>query len=210
MTIITIIQNLKNVTSEYFFFHFIRELSKQLRDYLRHCSKCQIYQTHRHKSYDSLQSIFISSIFFHTIIIDFILILFKFRENYDCFMSITCKFIKRVTCICDKIIWSIAQWNKTLLNRLNITNWIISKAIISNKNKKFMFKLWTKFFHLLKIKLFYFIVYHFQIDDQSKHINQTIKIIFRFVIVILNNSANWLDVMLKIQRNLNNSLISTR
>ena len=91
-----------------FSFYFIRGLSRQLRDYLRHCSKCQIHQTRRHKSYDSLQSILTSSICFHTITIDFILTLLKSRENYDCFMSITCKFIKRVICICDKTIWSIA------------------------------------------------------------------------------------------------------
>ena len=181
-----------------FSFYFIRELSKQLRDYLRHCSECQIHQTRRHKSYDSLQSIFTSSIFFHTIIIDFILTLFKSREDYDCSMSITCKFIKRVICICDKIIWSIAQWNKILLNRLNIVDWNIFKIIIFDRNKKFMSKLWTEFFRLLDVKLFYFIVYHSQIDDQSERTNQIVKIIFRFAIATLNNSIDWFDMMFRI------------
>ncbi len=40
-----------------FAFWYIHDLIKHLRKYLRHCFKCQIYQTRRHKSYDSLQSI---------------------------------------------------------------------------------------------------------------------------------------------------------
>ena len=36
------------------FSYYIRDLSRYLRDYLKHCSKCQIYQTRRHKFYDSL------------------------------------------------------------------------------------------------------------------------------------------------------------
>ena len=51
--------------------YYIRDLSRYLRDYLKHCSKCQIYQTRRHKLYDFLQLILTSFVSFHTIIIDF-------------------------------------------------------------------------------------------------------------------------------------------
>ena len=84
------------------FSYFIRRLFKQFRDYLRHCSNCQIYQTRRHKSYDSMQSILTSSILFHTLIINFILNLFKFRDDFDIVMFVTCKHTKRVTCILSK------------------------------------------------------------------------------------------------------------
>ena len=35
-------------------FYYIRDLSRYLRDFLKHCFKCQIFQTRRHRSYDSL------------------------------------------------------------------------------------------------------------------------------------------------------------
>ena len=59
--------------------YYIRDLFKYLRDFLKHCFKCQTYQTRRHKLYDSLQFIFTSNILFHIIIIDFILTLLKSR-----------------------------------------------------------------------------------------------------------------------------------
>ena len=87
-------------------FYFIRELFKQFRNYFRHCSNCQIHQTRRHKSYDFLQSILTSSIFFHILIINFIFDLSKFRDDYDIDMFVTCKFFKRNTCVFDKFIWT--------------------------------------------------------------------------------------------------------
>ena len=122
-------------------FYFIRDFFKQLREYLRHCSNCQIHQIKRHKSYDFLQSILSISIFFHIFIIDFILSFFKSREKFDVVMSIICKFFKRIICILKKFIWTIIQWVKVLLNRLDVVDWNISKIIISNRNRKFMFEL---------------------------------------------------------------------
>ena len=86
--------------------YYIRDLSRYLRDFLKHCFKCQIFQTRRHRSYDSFQLIFTSSIFFHTITIDFILILFSSftTKKFDCFMSINCKYSKCILMIFEKII----------------------------------------------------------------------------------------------------------
>ena len=35
------------------FNYYIRDFIKYLRDFFKHCSKCQTYQTRRHMSYDS-------------------------------------------------------------------------------------------------------------------------------------------------------------
>ena len=88
--------------------YYIRDLFRYLRDFLKHCFKCQIFQTRRHRSYDSLQLILTSSIFFHTITIDFILILFSSltTKKFDCLMSISCKYSKRILMIFEKIIWT--------------------------------------------------------------------------------------------------------
>ena len=147
------------------FFWYIRELSRYLKNYFKHCSNCQIYQIRKHVSYESLQFILISAISFHIITINFILTLSIFINDYDTIMSIFCKFIKRITFVLDKFTWFVAQWEKALLNRLNTTNWELLKIIISDRNCKFLSEMWTIIFRKLEIKLLYFIVYHSQTND---------------------------------------------
>ena len=184
--------------------YYIRELFKYFRNYLKHCSKCLIYQTKRHRFYDSLQSILTSSIFFHIIIMNFILALFKSRDDLDCAMSVTCKFIKSVTVISDSVKWSVDQWIIALFDKLNLMNWDIFKIIIFDRDKKFFSDLWTEIFRRLKIRLLYFIVYHFQTDDQSKRINQIVEIALRFHMSKMIISTNWFKMLNSIQRLLNN------
>ena len=172
------------------FFYYIRDLSRYLRDYLKHCSQCQIYQTRRHASYDSLQSILISSISFHIIIIDFILVLSLSRQEFDTIMSISCKFFKRDFVVSDKKTWFVREWDIALFDRLDIADWSLSKTIISNRNRKFLFDMWTIIFEKLRVKFMYSTAYHFQIDEQSERTNQTIEIALRFYLIIMKNSVD--------------------
>ena len=180
------------------FFYYIRDLSRYLRDYLKHCSQCQIYQTRRHASYDSLQSILISSISFHIIIIDFIFVLSLSRQEFDTIMSIFCKFFKRDFVVFDKKIWFVREWDIALFDRLDIANWNLSKIIISNKDRKFLFDMWTIIFEKLKVKFMYSTIYHSQIDEQSERTNQIIEIVFRFYLIIMKNSVDWSNVLIEI------------
>ena len=189
---------------EMFASYYIRDLSRYLRDYLKHCSKCQMYQIKRHASYDSLQFILISSISFHTIIIDFILILFVFRDELNITMFVICKFTKRLTLVVDKKIWFVVEWEIALIDKLNIVDWNISKIIISNRDRKFLFDMWTAIFKQFEIRLFYSIAYHFQIDDQFERINQIIEIAFRFYLITMNNLIDWFKILFKLQRHFNN------
>ena len=61
----------------------------------------------------------------------------------------------------------------------------------------------------MNARLFYFTIYHSQTDDQSKRINQTIEIVLRFVISLLNNSVDWSNLLSKIQRAFNNNVSNT-
>ena len=187
-------------------FYYIRDLFKYFKNFLKHCSKCQTYQTRRHKFYDSLQFIFTSNIFFHTIIIDFILTLSKSRvDQFDCVMPINCKYFKRIMLVSDKNTWTAAQWNHVLLDRLDMTDWKLFKAIISNRDRKFLSNMWIVMFIKLKIKFLYSAVYHFQTNGLSKRTNQIVEIAFRFLIFTLKYSDFWFDVLSQIQRNFNNS-----
>ena len=187
--------------------YYIRDLFRYLRDFLKHCFKCQTYQTRRHKFYDSLQSIFTSNISFHIIIIDFILTLSKSRvDQFDCVMSISCKYFKRIVLVSDKSTWTAAQWDHVLLDRLNMTDWELFKIIISNRDKKFLSNMWTIMFTRLKVKLLYSAAYHSQTDDLSKRINQIVEIALRFLISTLKYSDLWFEVLSHVQRDFNNSI----
>ena len=67
---------------------YIRNLIKHFRNYIKHCFQCFILQIKKHKFFDYLQSIDFSSISFHTITLNFILILSKIVNDIDTIMSI--------------------------------------------------------------------------------------------------------------------------
>ena len=188
---------------------YIRELSRQFTDYLKHCSKCQINRTRRHKSYDSLQSILSSFISFHILTIDFVLILSTSHTNMNNVMTITNKFNKRVIIVLDKNIWIAIIWVKAFFDRLDLTNWNLSKIIISNRDRKFLSDLWSILFSQLNVKLLYSTVYHSQIDDASKRTNQIVEITLRYHIQILNDCKNWSTIVEIMQRTINNDISST-
>ena len=82
--------------------YYIRGLSRYLRDYLKHCPECQIFQTRRHAPYGSLQPILTPPIPFHTITMNFILALPTSVTDLNTAMTVCCKFTKRVTFIAGK------------------------------------------------------------------------------------------------------------
>ena len=159
---------------------YIRSLFKEFRNYLKHCSKCQINKIRRHKSYENLQWIFFSSILFHTLIIDFVLILSCFHKNMNSIMSITDKFSKKIIIISNKNTWTASMWVKALLDKLDITDWELFKIMISDRNRKFLFDLWSTLFQRLSVKLLYSTIYHSQTNNVSKRTNQTIEIALRY------------------------------
>ena len=84
------------------------------------------------------------------------------------------------------------------------SNWKLFDDIISNKNSRFIFDFWIVMFKRFDIKLLMSTIYHSQIDGQSEKINQTIKIIFRFFLIV-NSNADWMTALSLIQINMNNS-----
>ena len=187
-----------------FVFYYVRDLFRYLRDYLKYCSKCQMYQIKKHASYDFLQFILISSISFHIIIMKFILILFVFRDELNITMFVICKFTKRITFIIDKKTWFVVDWKIVLIDKFDIANWNISKVIISNWDRKFLFDMWIVIFKQFEVRLFYSIVYHSQSNEQFERINQMIEIVFRFYLTTMINSIDWFIVLFKMQRHFNN------
>ena len=98
---------------------FIQRLSPRLHEYLRHCSRCRLSQIPRHHPYGSLQPILSPPEPYYTITIDFILALpVSTPERFDCLLTVTNKFTKKIALIPGREIFKAKEWALALLNRL--------------------------------------------------------------------------------------------
>ena len=185
---------------------YIRGLSRQLREYLRHCSKCQLYQTRRHLPNGALQPILTPPQPFYCLTIDFIMSLPLSPKGYDMLMSVTCKYSHRVTLIPGKKTFTAADWAKRLLRRLQKVDWGLPKVIISDRDGKFLSELWSSLFELLGVKLLYSTAYHPQTDGSSERTNQTVEIAIRFWLSTLTDASAWPLTIPAIQSAYNNSV----
>ena len=85
---------------------YIRGLLKHIRQFLRHCPECLVFQTRRHQPYRSLQPIQSLPVPFHMLTIDFILALPLSKDLLNAVMSITDKFSKCVALVPSKEIYT--------------------------------------------------------------------------------------------------------
>ena len=163
---------------------YVFRLFKKFRFYFEHCSKCQLNQIKRHRFYEKLIFIFMSFKLFYTLIINFIMTLF---EKWNALFIVIDKYFRRVMLIYDKIIYEIFDWVTLLINRLLQIDWKTSKIIILNKNFKFLSIFWKIIFKRLRTKLLTNTTYYFQIDKSFERINQIVKIVLRYLIIIYSN-----------------------
>ena len=181
---------------------YVHSMIKHFKIYIIHCSKCQINQIKRHFVYDELTLIMLSTISFHTIVMNFIVKL-SFSRDMNVLLTITCKFSKKILLISNHDIWFAIDWTNVIIVAFMNHDWDISHAIVLNKNSKFMSNFWQIVFHKLKTTIRISIIYHSQTDDQSKRINQFIEIALRFH-VIAHFDDEWIDVLSFIQVENNN------
>jgi hypothetical protein len=80
---------------------YIRRLSHHLRQYIAYCPQCFLNQTKRVKLYEALNLISSSKISFHTISMNFILVLSIF-EKFDTILTIIDKFFKEKLLMSDQ------------------------------------------------------------------------------------------------------------
>ena len=85
---------------------FISRLLRKIRRYIKHCLNCQLTQIKQYRLYEKLIFIVSSLYFFHIIIMNFILTLFK---NLNIVLTIIDKFSRRIIFIIDKFIYNINQ-----------------------------------------------------------------------------------------------------
>lgn len=105
--------------------------------------------------------------------------------------------------------WSAKEWAWALLSHLELIDWGLPAVLISDKNPKFLSKLWTALFAKLGVDLLYSIAYHPQTDGLSERTNQTVKIALRFLLHTTTIKRKWPSLLPKIQSLLNNSSLTS-
>ena len=88
---------------------------------------------------------------------------------------------------------------------LNV-DWGIPKAIILDRDPKFLAELWVALFQELGMKLLYAAAYHPQADGQSEKTNQMVESALQYYLHALEDPCEWLLVLPCLQFALNNSL----
>ena len=152
-------------------FFFIRKFTKKFQTYIIHCSQCQLNRIVKYLFYESSRFIQSSTIFFHTMTINFILVFSIIATKLNIIFIVTCKFIKKILLIFEKNTYSTKQWANFFFMTILKYDWNVSRAIISNKNNKFMSIFWINVFRRFDINLFVFTIYHSQWNDQFKRTN---------------------------------------
>ncbi|RKF71100.1 Transposon Tf2-9 polyprotein, partial [Golovinomyces cichoracearum] len=170
---------------------YINNLSKRIMEYIRFCPDCARNRTMRHKPYGYLQPIQSPLQVHDTISIDFILALPKAKDGKNCVQSITDKFTKCVSFIQGLNNWTAFQWAEVFLKRLSIMNWGLPRAIVSDRDPKFVGQLWKAIFKQQNVKLIFSTSYHPQIDGASERKNATAEIALRYFITGITSLCEW-------------------
>ena len=79
---------------------YIRCMIKHLKQYIKHCLKCQLNQIKKYRFYEKFNSIINLFISFHIVVMNFIIKL-SFNKECNVFLIIICKFIKKNFLIFD-------------------------------------------------------------------------------------------------------------
>ena len=180
---------------------YIRKLSRRLRRYIQHCPKCLRCQTKRHRPYGYMQPNLVVPRFGHTITIDLIMGLPRNEDGYNCAMTVTDRYTKKVMIIPGKDTWGASEWGVALINA--IVDWGLPRAVIMDRDPRFINELWRAMFRSLSIKFLATTAYHPQSDGQSERTNQTVEIALRFFFVA-HPGKDWVPFLPHLRAMLNN------
>ncbi len=198
-----ILRTVKVIKRNYYW-SFMR---KTIDQYIRNCYICQRSKTSRNKSNDLLQSLSISEQRWQDIAMNFIINLSDSSE-YNAILMIICRLSKErhyIFCIIDDEDITVEKTAEMLIQWVYQTH-NLSSFIVSDRDSQFISILWKFLCKRLSISLQLFIIYHFQIDDQSKRVNQNIKRYLRFFCSYMQN--DWSKWLLMIEFVNNNILFS--
>lgn len=127
------------------------------------------------------------------------------NKGYDIILLLTNKYTKKISLPSGKTTYLAAEWMQVLIDQLDLINWGIPIAIISDRNPKFLSELWTAMHKALDVKLLYSTAYYPQTDGASEWINQTAEIALWFYFHTIGWPEDWPKVLLWVQLLINNT-----
>ncbi len=184
-------------------------MQKTVDWYIKNCYVCQWSKTSRNKSNDLLQSLSISEQRWQNIIMNFIIDLFDLYD-YNVILTVICRLLKErhyISCITDDEDTTVEKTAEMLLQWVY---WIynLSNFIVFDWDSQFIFILWKFLCKWLSISLQLFIVYHSQINDQSKRVNQNVEqYLCSFCSYMQNDWSKWLFMIKFVNNNVLFSVI---
>jgi len=187
-----------------YYWSFMR---KTIDQYIQNCYICQRSKTSKDKSNDLLQSLSIFEQRWQDIAMNFIINLSD-SYDYNAILTVICRLSKErhyIFCIIDDKDITVEKTAEMLIQWIYWTH-DLSSFIVFNWGSQFTSILWKFLCKQLSIFLRLFIVYHFQINDQSKRVNQNVEQYFQFFCLYMQN--DWFKWLLMIKFVNNNILFS--
>ncbi len=152
-------------------------MNQDVKKYVNACFACHRIKTIKHKFFEQLQSIFMFKRSRLKWIMNFITDL-SFNVNkkvaYDSILVLVDRYTKYVRYIRTRQNWIAVQLIDAMIKKLFIKCKIL-EIIITDRENFFISKYWSTFCYHLKLAFRYNIVFHSQIDDQTKRQNQTLE-----------------------------------
>ena len=186
--------------------YFWINMMNTIKQFIRNCHICRRKKLFRNKYFETFRFLSVSEVRWSNISIDFVVKLSKSKNLWkvkcENIMIIVnrlskqthVKFIdelifERVTQIFYHIFWRIHD---------------LSESCVFNKNIQFVNYFWKRLTERLKTRTRLSIVYHFEIDDQTKILNSKIEIYIKIFCVYLQN--DWIMWSLSCEFAINNHM----
>ena len=200
-----ILRTVKIINRNYYW----SSMRKTIDQYIQNCYVCQRSKTSRDKSNDLLQFLSISEQWWQNIVMNFIINLSN-SYDYNVILTVICRLLKErhyISCIIDDEDIIVEKTAEMLLQWIYWTH-NLSSFIVFDRDSQFIFILWKSLCKRLSISLRLFIVYHSQINDQSKRVNQNVERYLRFFCSYMQNDwFKWLLMIKFVDNNVLSSII---
>ncbi len=187
---LNILRTMKIIKRNYYW----SSMWKTIDWYIRNCYVCQRSKISRDKSNDLLQSLSVSEQRWQNIVMNFIINLSD-SYDYNAILTVICRLSKErhyISCIIDDEDITVEKTAEMLLQWIYWTH-DLSSFIVFDRDSQFIFILWKFLCKWLSISLRLFIIYHSQIDDQSKQVNQNVeRYLHSFCSYMQNDWSKWL------------------
>ncbi len=175
--------------------------------YIQNCYIYQRSKTSWDKFNELLHSLLILEQQWKNIVMNFVIDLSSLKGK-NIILTVICKLTKKrhyISCFTDD---ERITAEKTAELMLQWIYWIhdLFNFIVSNQDLQFIFILWKSLCKRLNINLQLFTVYHSQINDSSKWVNQNVERYFWFFCSYMQN--DWAKLLFMIEFINNNALFS--